>query len=319
MQYGFNIPTRGPLAKPDDIAAIARHGEALGFDYVLVPDHIVIPRSIDSRYPYSATGAFPGAAFPECLDQLSTMAFLAAATSKIRMLTSVMVVPHRNPVLTAKMLATIDVLSKGRVTVGCGAGWMKEEFEAIGVPPFEERGKVTDEYIAVFKEIWSNDDPAFDGAYAKFSNISALPQPVQRPGPPIWIGGESKPALRRAARVGDAWYPIGANPRFPLDTPARFEARLDELKQCAEEIDRDPAGIDVVYWANWYDETATHQTDTGERHLLTGPADAVIGDIETLKGMGVSGVFVALQGDTVAQSTDRMDRFKADVMDKVQA
>ena len=133
-----------------------------------------------------------------------------------------MVIPHRPAVLAAKQLATIDVLSGGRVTLGIGAGWMKEEFEALGVPPFEQRGKVTDEYIAAFRELWTKDKPKFSGDYVKFDKISFAPKPAQKGGIPIWIGGELGPALRRTAKIGDAWYPIPNNPAFPLDSLARF-------------------------------------------------------------------------------------------------
>jgi alkanesulfonate monooxygenase SsuD/methylene tetrahydromethanopterin reductase-like flavin-dependent oxidoreductase (luciferase family) len=111
-------------------------------------------------------------------------------------------------VFTAKALATIDVLSEGRVTAGCGAGWMDEEFKALGVPPFAERGKVTDEYLRIFKTLWTEDDPRFEGSYVHFKDITFLPKPVQKPHPPLWIGGES-PAARPRRRPGDAWYPIG--------------------------------------------------------------------------------------------------------------
>jgi alkanesulfonate monooxygenase SsuD/methylene tetrahydromethanopterin reductase-like flavin-dependent oxidoreductase (luciferase family) len=157
---GIHIPHLGHLANADDIRSIACHGETLGFRYALIADHIVVPRKIESAYPYAQSGAFAQALAgkgdsiavaaasrdSECLDQLSVMAFLAAPTSEIRLLSSVMVVPHRNAVVTAKALATIDVLSHGRVTVGCGAGGLREEFEAIGAPPFALRGAVTDEY-----------------------------------------------------------------------------------------------------------------------------------------------------------------------------
>ena len=134
MDYGFNIPNRGPLADPESIATIARRAEELGYAILAVPDHIVMPLAIDSRYPYSESGEFPGGPGTDCLEQLNLMAYLAGITSKVRLLSSVMVVPHRPPVMTAKMLATIDVLSGGRVTVGCGAGWMREEFDAIPEP-----------------------------------------------------------------------------------------------------------------------------------------------------------------------------------------
>src|ERR1700734_1963041 len=148
MLIGFNAPVAGPLAEPDALTRIAVEGEAMGFDYLAFSDHIVIPTDIQARYPYSETGEFPQGARGGRHEQLTVIAFVAAKTTRLRMVTSVMVVPHRPAVLTAKVLATIDLLSNGRLTVGVGAGWMKEEFEAVGTPPFAERGAVTDEYMA---------------------------------------------------------------------------------------------------------------------------------------------------------------------------
>ena len=162
MEYGFGVPTRGAQAAPENLTALARRGEELGFGIIGVSDHIVIPRTIGSRYPYSEFGEFVGDASGECLEQLTTLSFLAGQTSTARLLTSVMVLPHRGPVLAAKMLASLDVLSKGRLIVGCGVGWMREEFEAIGAPPYDERGDVGDEYIRAFKELWTSDDPTVD-------------------------------------------------------------------------------------------------------------------------------------------------------------
>ena len=153
------------------------------------------------------------------------MAFVAGKTSRLRLVTSVTVVPHRPAVLQAKMLATIDVLSNGRLTFGIGAGWMKEEFQALGVPPFPERGAVTDEYLDAFRELWTKDDPRFEGRHVKFADILFEPKPVQKPHPPIWVGGESGPALRRTARIGDAWYPIGTNPQHRLELDEALPGR----------------------------------------------------------------------------------------------
>ena len=214
MEFGFGVPSRGPLASLENLVALAQKGEELEFDIISVSDHVVVPNSIDSTYPYNESGEFTSSVDGEYMEQLITIGYLAGVTSSIKLLTSVMVLPHRSPVLTAKMLATVDVLSQGRLIVGCGVGWMREEFEAIGAPPFEERGAVGNEYLRVFKELWTSDSPSFDGDYCSFSNISFAPKPVQQPHPPLWIGGESPPALRRAGQLGDAWYPICSNPRF---------------------------------------------------------------------------------------------------------
>ncbi len=314
MDYGFNVPTGGPLANPDDILEIVRLGEKLGFSYVLVPDHIVIPRQIGSRYPYASSGEFPGNPGGACLDQLTYLAFVAAATTRLRLLTSVMVVPHRSPVMTAKMLASLDVLSKGRLTIGCGVGWMREEFEAIGAPPFEQRGTVTDEYIEVFRDLWTSETPVHNGPFAKYDGISFAPKPVQKPHPPIWIGGESGPAIRRAARLGDGWYPIGSNPKHPLNTADKFAAGLEKLRAAAEAVDRDPKTIDLAFWGTWYDEAKGKVRTDGERHLLTGSAADVVADVQALGDLGVRHLFVNLMGETKDAMTARMERFAGEVM-----
>src|ERR1700723_3259798 len=164
-------PVSGPLSGAQDLARITVEGEAIGYDYCTLSDHVVIPRELEAKYPYSDTGEFPGRAGGDRHEQLTAVTFVAAKTSKLRLVTSVMVVPHRPAVLTAKILATIDVLSGGRLTLGIGAGWCREEFEAIGTDPFDERGAVTDEYLLACRELWTNADPHFDGKYVKFANV----------------------------------------------------------------------------------------------------------------------------------------------------
>lgn len=315
MDFGFNIPPRGPLASRDNIIALSRLGEKLGFSYIAIPDHIIIPRTIASPYPYNVERKMVGASDGDCMEQLVLMSFLAAATQKIRLLTSVMVVPHRNPVFTAKALATIDVLSQGRVTVGCGAGWMDEEFRAIGgIPPFAERGKVTNEYLRIFKALWTEDNPEFSGDYAQFADVSFLPKPVQKPHPPLWIGGESPAALRRAAALGDAWYPIGSNPQFPLNTIERYQEALGRLRGEAEKIKRDPATIDLAYWANWYVEGQTLNVDTGQRQLFTGNDEQVAQDIRDLRACGVNHLLFNFVRSTLEESLTAVERFAATVL-----
>ena len=309
MDVGFTIPTRGPLASAEGVAALARRADELGYAHLAVPDHVVVPRSIDSRYPYSATGEFPGAASGACFDQFTLLAFVAALNSTARLLTSVTVIPHRGAVHTAKTVATIDVLSGGRMILGVGAGWMKEEFEALGAPPFEARGQVTDEYLQAFKLLWTEDDPRFDGEHVRFANISFLPKPVQKPHPPIWVGGESPAALRRTVRYGDTWFPIGNNPRHALDTVARFAQGCDNLRAVAEKHNRDPQSIGLAFFANWFDETKTLEAKNGERHLLTGNAEQVAEDIRGLADLGVTDLTLNFQRDTLARSLDSMQHF----------
>lgn len=311
MDFGFHVPTRGPLANQDGLRAIVTRGEELGFRYFCVSDHIVIPKSIAPRYPYSQHGmpSFTG----ECLEQLTLLAWLAAVTREARLLTSVMVVPHRNPVHTAKILATIDVLSGGRLVVGCGTGWMEEEFVALGAPPFAERGKVTDEYLRVFRELWSSDEPAFAGDYASFSGIVFEPKPAQTPNPPIWIGGESGRALRRVVALGDCWFPIGANPRFPLNTPERYAEGVKRLERHAEQAGRDPATIDRAFWANWPDHAGPLEIEGGGRYICTGSPAEIAGDVARLAELGVNHLLLNFQRATLDETFAAMDRFAEEV------
>jgi probable F420-dependent oxidoreductase len=316
MQIGCSAPTSGPLIAPDSLVRIATEAEMLGFDYVTVSDHVMIPKSIASRYPYSESGEFPSGAGAARLEQLTTAAFIAAATSRLGIVTSVMVVPHRPAVLTAKILATIDYLSKGRLTLGIGAGWCKEEFEAIGAPPFDDRGHVTDEWMMACKELWSKDDPKFDGKYVKFSDVVFTPKPVQK-SIPIWIGGESGPAMRRTAKYGDAWYPIGTNPQFPMDTLTRFKAGVAKLRDLTSKAGRAPSAVGLAYRVSSNPEAQPKGTVDGERKLFTGGAADYAGDIRALIDVGVGSFDFGLFGPTLAATIDNMRRFKDEVMAKV--
>src|SRR5271168_2248967 len=281
MQIGCSAPTSGPLIEPDSLLRIATEAEALGFDYVTVSDHVMIPTSIASRYPYSDSGEFPSGAAAERLEQLTAATFIAAATSKLRIVTSVMVVPHRPAVLTAKILATIDYLSKGRLTLGIGAGWCEEEFIAIGALPFAERGAVTDEFMMVCKELWTSDAPKFDGKYVQFKDVLFPPKPVQK-SIPIWIGGESGPALRRTARYGDAWYPIGTNPAHPLDSLKRYADGVAKLRRMTAEAGRTPEAVALAYRCSARGEALPAKAGDGKRRLFSGSAAAIAGDIRDL-------------------------------------
>ena len=314
MKFGFGVPTRGPMATPESLTTLAKKGEELGFAIISVSDHIIIPKAIASTYPYNESGTFMGSPSGECMEQLTLLTFLAGVTSSARLLTSVMVVPHRPAVLTAKTLATIDVLSKGRLIVGCGVGWMREEFEAIGAPPYDKRGAVSDEYIRAFKELWTSDNPTFNGKYCSFANVAFAPKPVQKPHPPIWVGGESPVALRRAGRLADTWYPIGSNPRFPVATPAQFADYAASIKQYAKEAGRQPSSVDFAYSANWFNDQEAQTLPDGQRRPLTGTPQQIADDVKRYADLGVRHMMVNLQGDTLPQTLERMQRFADRIM-----
>jgi probable F420-dependent oxidoreductase len=316
MQIGCSAPSSGPLIAPDSLVRIAREAEMLGFDYVTVSDHVMIPTSIASRYPYSDSGEFPSGAAAERLEQLTAATFIAASTSKLRIVTSVMVVPHRPAVLTAKILATIDYLSKGRLTLGIGAGWCEEEFNAIGALPFAERGAVTDEFMMACKELWTSDAPKFAGKYVKFKDVLFPPKPVQQP-IPIWVGGESGPAMRRTAKYGDAWYPIGTNPQFPMDTLERFKAGAAKLRGMTEKAGRDPNAVALAYRVSSNPEAQPKGTVDGQRKLFTGSAADFAGDIKALRDVGVTSFDFGLFGPSLDATINNMRAFRDNVVAKV--
>lgn len=316
MQIGFSAPTTGPLIEPDSLRRIIGEGEALGFDYVTVSDHIMVPRNLGSKYPYSGTGEFPAGTAAAWLEQLTTTAFIAAMTTKLRFVLSVMVVPHRPAVLTAKILATIDYLSGGRLTVGIGVGWCREEFEAIAAAPFDDRGPVTDEWIAACKELWVKDDPRFDGRYVKFRDVVFTPKPVQRP-IPVWVGGESGPALRRTARSGNGWYPISTNPQFPMHTLSKFRAGIARFRAVAEKEGRDPREIMLALRVLSGPAARPRVMMDGEPQLFTGDAAAYVADIHALAELGIGAIDFRLLGATTEAAVDSMRHFHDAVMVKI--
>ena len=303
MNFGFMLPSRGPLTRPESLSVIAKRGEELGYDFIMFPDHIVIPRNVSSQYPYSTSGVFPGTDNSETMEQLTTLAFLAGQTSFIRLVTSVMVVPHRSPVVTAKVLSTLDVLSRGRVTVGVGTGWLEEEFQALETQPFAERGAVTDEYIRAFIALWTSENPEFEGKYVNFSNIHFLPKPVQKPHIPIWVGGESNRAIRRAARMGNAWHPLGTNPAFPLGTPELLKASMDRLAARTEREARNPKDVEVAFRVSTFNPNSNGTEGTP----FAGPPDKVAEDIRAYEAMGVTNLIFDLGGVASSKAGDPSD------------
>ena len=317
MEFGTTIPMRGPLAHAEGIRTLARETEAMGFGHISVTDHLIVPRRIDSNYPYTSDGKFPGEAEGFAFEQFSIMSYLAALTTRAKLISAVSVVPHRGAVAAAKTISTIDFLSGGRVVIGVGAGWMREEFEALGIPDFDERGRVTDEYIAAYKELWTSDTPSFDGKHVSFDNIAFLPKPAQAGGPPIWVGGESAPALRRLASLGDVWFPILSNPRFPMNTVARFRKRLARMHEIAEEHARDPATIGLAIFAIQFTSRPVLDEETGERQLLTGPNEVIIEDLQQLADIGVTDLVVNFHRSTMEKTLDGMRNFMENIAPKV--
>jgi probable F420-dependent oxidoreductase len=290
MQFGFNLPNSGALADPGIMCRIAREGEALGYDYLTVTDHVTLPDMAEPGYPYSESGAFYSTDSAHRHEMLTLAAYLAAITSKLRLVLAVLVVPHRPAVLAAKQLSTIDVLSGGRLTVGIGAGWLKAEFDAVVTMPFAERGAVTDEYVAAFKTLWTEKKPVIAGKYVHYDRLLLEPKPTQKPHPPIWVGGESGPSLRRAAKLGDAWYPIGTNNSAPYDSLPRYKAGVARLRQLTEAAGRDPDAVALTYRVKRYGSDLPDSAGDGERRLFSGSDADIVDDIHTLADLGVTAI-----------------------------
>jgi probable F420-dependent oxidoreductase len=312
MDFGLHLPASTATVKAEELVRFAQQSEALGFYCLTVADHVIVPRNISVPYPYTVDGKYPGTGYH--LETLITMSYLAGATKRIRLVTSVMILPYRNPIVTAKMLASLDVLSGGRVIVGAGVGWMKEEFETIRTEPFEERGKVTDEYIAAFRELWTSDNPSFSGKYCSFSNIVFLPKPVQKPAIPIWIGGHSKQAIRRAARLGDGWHPIGGVPTIPLE-PEDVAADMSMLREYAEKAGRDPNKIRVALKGSLFDREK--QITPGKRRRFIGSAEEVASDIRDYRAVGVDTMIFDVRRSSSSETLERMEWLAKEVFTRL--
>src|SRR5262245_10729662 len=199
MNFGVWIPNCRHLATPDIIRHTAVQAERLGYESVWVSDHVVVPHANVVNFGETV------------FDPLVTLAVVAGATKRVRLGTTVLIVPYRNAVVTAKMVSSLDALSGGRIVLGIGAGWVAAESATLGVP-FAERGAMTDEYLAAMRELWTSQTPSFHGRYTQFGGLVFEPKPSQKPHPPIWVGGHSGAALRRTARIGAAWHPINRPP-----------------------------------------------------------------------------------------------------------
>jgi probable F420-dependent oxidoreductase len=304
MKFGLSLPHFRQLASPEVIRQVAQRAEQLGYDGIWVSDHIVIPDSAVDRL---------GSVFYE---PLAVLGFAAACTSRVRLGTTVLILPYRNPVVTAKVLATLDVLSGGRVTAGMAVGWTEEEFKALGVS-FRERGALSDEYIAAFKVLWTQDKPVFHGHHVRFEHIVFEPKPVQQPHIPIWIGGNSKRAIRRAVALGDCWHPTR-----PLVQDVK--AGVAYAREVCHQRQRDPASllIAVRQPLKFYAGVAA----SARRRPLLGTTQHIIDDIGEYRHAGVQYIMLdtfysvpELAHVTVEGMFETIERFAADVMPKVQS
>lgn len=238
MEIGLTMTQRGPSAQRETILAEARLAEELGYDSLWVGDHVVLPWRVESPYPYTATGEYPFAPELPHLEALTLLTFLAGCTERPLLGVSVLVVPQRNPVLTAKVLASLDVLSGGRLILGVGAGWLREEFEALDMP-FDQRGARTNEFVELMKVLWTQDHPRFQGRFYRLGDVAFYPKPLQKPHIPLWVGGEAEATLRRTAMLGDSYHVVDFG-HEPFENTVERYRRVQAL---TKEYGRDPGSV----------------------------------------------------------------------------
>jgi probable F420-dependent oxidoreductase len=312
MHFGFALPGRGPLARPDVLIKLAERADQLRYSSLFVTDHVVIPVTYESTYPYSPTGKAAGDWKQGYLEPLALMSFLAGATSRLMLGTSVLVIPYRNPVVTAKMLATLDVMSGGRVILGIGVGWLREEFEALHSPPFEQRGRVTDEYVRLMRECWTREPVEFDGAYYRMAAVSMRPKPAQKGGIPIWSGGHTDVALRRAGELSDGWHPIGHRAPAAL-FPAEYAEKVAVIHGWARKAGRNVSDITLSLRAPLELTPKRAKPSGGDRVPFRGTAAEVIADIREYQAVGVTHFIFDLMPQDLRGQLAMMERFADEV------
>lgn len=226
MKFGFSLPNFGRFNWSEDLAEAALKAEEFGYDSAWMADHIIVPTQIQAKYPYSRSGAFPIPADQDFLEPLTALTYVAGLTKRLRLGTTVLILPYRNPLINAKIMSTLDAVSGGRFILGAGVGWMEDEFRILGLPEdsYRERGRITDEHIRIYRECWTNSTPVYHSDRYHLEGFRFLPTATQQPSIPIWIGGHARPALRRVARLGDGWHAV--MPDLP-----EFQQHIAELKE----------------------------------------------------------------------------------------
>ncbi|MFQ5858643.1 MAG: LLM class F420-dependent oxidoreductase [Anaerolineae bacterium] len=233
MQLGVFLPVSGRAAVPEVLSDAANQAETLGYDSVWAAERLVNPWEMTTTYPYKENSQWfvpPDVPF---LEPLTCLAFLSGCTEKVKLGISVAVLPYRHPLYTARVATSIDTLSKGRLILGVGIGWMVEEFDALGVP-FRKRGAMSNEQLQIFNTLWKQERPSFDGKHYRFAPVSVSPTPVQQPRFPIWTGGESEAAVKRAATYGDAWFSYHVK-----ITADELAAKFANVQKIAAEVGRE--------------------------------------------------------------------------------
>ena len=293
-------PATTAMSQAEYVKRVAEAAEAAGYDSVWASDRTMYPADLATRYP---TMFEPGHANPDAqnvLEVLTTLSYVAGMTEKVRLGISVLVLPFRNPLLNAKMITTLDVMSGGRAIFGVGLGWMPEEF-ASNKAVLEDRGAVTDEHIEVFKVACMNDVPEYHGKHVQTSGMVFFPRPVQQPHPPVWIGGNSQYAIRRAARLGDAWHGIRL-------TPSQIAEMRESLRVECERHDREPSEVQVTLRAT-LELGDAKQDSSGQRVPLTGRTQQILDDVRRYEDAGLDYLVLSVAAPSTDATVDTVARF----------
>jgi probable F420-dependent oxidoreductase len=294
MKLGFALPNIGPIGSPETVTTVATRAEALGYDSLWTIERLLYPLQPQSPYPGTPDGSLPEP-YKHCLDPLETLTFAAAQTTRAGLGTSVLDMLYYNPVVLARRLSTLDVLSHGRLRVGLGLGWSKDEFEATGAS-WRERGARADEFIAVLQAIWTSDPVEFEGLFYRIPQSIIQPKPIQKPYPPLYLAAFAPPALRRLAQWADGWNPAG----IPVDG---MRQQFEGIKRMAEAAGRDPAALQMVVRANL--EIAAHPLGP-ERMIFTGTLNQIQRDIEGCRTIGAHEIIL---DPTFSPGAQRLDRW----------
>jgi probable F420-dependent oxidoreductase len=305
MKFGVFLPISGRATGPDTLMEAARSAEAQGFDAIWSADRVVTPWTIKTSYPYSEDHEFIVPPDRPFLDSFTCLAFLAACTEKIMLGISVLVLPYRHPLYWTRVAVSIERLSRGRLIMGVGVGWMEEEFAALGVS-FKDRGRMTDEQLQILSSLWTEEHISFNGQFYRFQDVAFYPKPIQQPRIPIWVGGEGIAAQRRTAKYGDAWFSY-----YVTITPAELRAGYDNVLRMAAEAGRDPEQIQFTCCRPI--EVTKQPVPQDESHLR-GTPEQLVEALRVYREIGVD--HIALQF-TVPRWPDRVEqiqRFTQEVM-----
>lgn len=277
MRFGVMFANAGPFAYPDLFETLVRTAERVGFESLWTVEHVVIPVGYRSKYPYSPEGKMPAPENVPLSDPLLPLAYAAALSRHLRLGTGILILPQRHPAYVAKEVATLDVLSRGRALLGIGSGWLAEEFATLGVP-FEQRGARTDEAIRAIRSLWKPQPEPFHGKFFAWDAVESNPKPIQQPGVPILVGGHSEAAARRAARLGDGFFPAQGD----FETLPRL---LAVLRGECERLGRDPKTVELTCGAFSLDrDTVARYAELGISRLVIPPpafdADSLVPGLE---------------------------------------